>query len=178
VTNESELLWREDVASEAYIAGSPEKMNALSWSMPTIRHAVPEDAALITAHRREMYRDNNVRDESVLDAIDLEFGPWVTARLLDGRYVGLLLEEDGRVIAGTGIFFADFPPHWMDLLNVYTEPQARGNGYAKRLMEATLEECRKRGVPTVVLHASKFGRPIYEQLGFVQTDEMMLRLTL
>ena len=153
--------------------------------MPVIRYAVAEDAALITVHRREMYRDNNVRDASVLDAIDLEFEPWVTARLLDGRYVGLLLEEGGRVIAGTGIFFADFPPHWMDphpvrayLLNVYTEPQARGNGYAKRLMEATLEECRKRGVPTVVLHASKFGRPIYEQLGFVQTDEMMLRLTL
>jgi GNAT superfamily N-acetyltransferase len=124
--------------------------------MPVIRHAVPEDAALITAHRREMYRDNNVRDKNVLDAIDLEFEPWVTARLLDGRYVGLLLEEDGRAIAGTGIFFADFPPHWMDpppvrayLLNVYTEPQARGNGYAKRLIEATLDECRKRGVPTV-----------------------------
>lgn len=153
--------------------------------MPILRYAVRGDAALVTAHRHRMFDDNGCGTEEALTATDLEFEPWVRARLEDGRYVGLLLEEDGAVVAGAGIFFADFPPHWMDpqpvrayLLNVYTEPQARGNGYAKRLLQATLEECKKRSISTVVLHASKFGRPIYEQFGFEQTDEMMLRLGL
>ena len=151
--------------------------------MPTMRFATPEDAELITAHRHRMFGDNLFSSEEALSKADAQFTPWVRKRLKDGRYLGLLLEEDEQVVAGAGIFFADFPPHWMDaqpirayVLNVYTEPQHRGQGYAKRLMEAVLEECRRQGVPTVVLHASPQGRPVYDGLGFTPTDEMMLRL--
>ncbi len=148
-----------------------------------MRYATHRDAALITGHRHAMFRDNSVASEEALAATDAEFEPWVRERLKDGRYLGLLLEEQGSVVAGTGIFFADFPPHWMDpqplrayILNVYTIEQDRGRGYAKRLMEAAIEECGRRNVPTIVLHASPQGRPVYEKLGFASTDEMMLRL--
>jgi GNAT superfamily N-acetyltransferase len=151
--------------------------------MTTLRNATPQDAALITEQRHKMFGDNGFGSESALDAADARFEPWVRERLQDGRYVGLLLEEEGKVVAGAGIFFADFPPHWMDpqplrayVLNVYTSPESRGKGYAKRLMAAVLEECGKRGVPTVVLHASPMGKPVYEGMSFKATDEMMLRL--
>ncbi len=151
--------------------------------MPTLHYARPDDAALITQHRHRMFGDNAYTSEAALALSDAEFEPWVRARLEDGRYLGLLLEEVGQVIAGAGIFFADFPPHWMDpqplrayVLNVYTVPEHRGRGYAKQLMNSVLGECRQRNVPTIVLHASPLGRPIYEGLGFVATDEMMLRL--
>jgi hypothetical protein len=45
-------------------------------------------------------------------------------------------------------------------------------------MRHILEECRKRGVSTIVLHASPQGRPLYESLGFSQSDEMMIGLTI
>lgn len=132
-----------------------------------------------------MFADNGFAPEPTLAATDAAFEPWVRARLADGRYVGLLLEDQTGVLAGAGIFFADFPPHWMDpqplrayILNVYTEPSVRGRGYAKQLMQAALEECRKCGISTAVLHASPQGRPVYEKLGFTATDEMMLRLNL
>jgi GNAT superfamily N-acetyltransferase len=159
--------------------------------MPKLRYATPEDAGLITRHRHSMFGDNAFTTEDALAAADVEFEPWVRVRLADGRYVGLLLEADdnvvasAEVVAGAGIFFADFPPHWMDpqpcrayVLNVYTAPGHRGHGHARRLMELVLAECRKRAVPTVVLHASPLGRPIYAGLGFTGTDEMMLRLDL
>lgn len=151
--------------------------------MPTVRYATTRDAALITEHRHKMFGDNHFTSEEDLARADVEFEPWVRERLADGRYTGLLLEENGRVVAGAGIFFADFPPHWMHsqpfrayVLNVYTAAEDRGKGYAKRLMQAVMEECRQRDVPTVVLHASPLGRPVYEKLGFTSTDEMMLRL--
>ena len=151
--------------------------------MPTLRYATPDDAALITEHRHRMFGDNSFTTEAALRAADAGFEPWVRLRLSDGRYIGLLLEEETGIVAGAGIFFADFPPHWMDpqalrayVLNVYTVPEARGKGYAKRLVQSVLEECRKRAVPTIVLHASPLGRPVYERLGFVSSDEMMLRL--
>ena len=151
--------------------------------MPTVRYATTKDAALITEHRHKMFGDNQFAPEPDLSRSDAEFEPWVREHIADGRYTGLLLEDNGGVVAGAGIFFADFPPHWMDpqplrayVLNVYTVPEARGRGYAKLLMQAVLDECTQRGVPTVVLHASPQGRPVYERLGFVTTDEMMLRL--
>ncbi len=151
--------------------------------MPTIRYATPDDAPLITAQRHSMFADNAFSTETALSASDLQFEPWVRLRLADGRYLGLLLEDGGQVVGGAGIFFADFPPHWMDpqpvrayVLNVYTAPAARGRGYARTLMERILAECKERGVPTVVLHASPQGRPLYETLGFTVSDEMMLRL--
>ena len=82
-----------------------------------------------------------------------------------------------------GMWMMDFPPHWMDaqpmrayLLNFYVEPAARGQGLAYRLLKTAVEEARGRGVKVVSLHASKFGRPIYERNGFEQSTEMMLRL--
>ncbi len=152
--------------------------------MPQIRRATTNDAALITAHRHSMFTDNEFSPESTLDAMDVNFEPWVRERLADSRYVGLLLEENGAVLAGAGVFFADFPPHYRHaepgrayLLNFWTAMEARGRGYAKQLVTACIEECRMRGSNVIVLHASPFGRPIYEKLGFTQTNEMMLTLT-
>ncbi len=151
--------------------------------MPILRRATEADAALITSHRHSMFTDNAFATEEQLDAMDANFLPWVRDRLRDGRYVGLLLEEDGAVLASAGVHFNDFPPHYLHtepgrayLLNFYTAAAARGRGYANQLLAASVEECRGRGVRVVVLHASPFGRPIYEKFGFRQTNEMMLNL--
>lgn len=151
--------------------------------MPTLRRATDADAVLITAHRHSMFTDNDFTTEERLDTMDANFLPWVRERLADGRYVGLLLEEDGIALASAGIHFNDFPPHFLHveagrayLLNFYTAAEARGRGYAKQLLAACVDECRARGVNVVVLHASPFGRPIYEKFGFTQTNEMMLKL--
>jgi GNAT superfamily N-acetyltransferase len=116
--------------------------------------------------------------------MDEAFEPWVKERLGDSRYLGLLVEDNNVVVAGAGAFFSDFPPHWRHaeatrayVLNVYTEPEVRGQGLAKRLMACILEECRKRGVSIVVLHASPQGRPLYESMGFWRSDEMMTGLS-
>jgi len=152
--------------------------------MPTIRRATPDDDALITRHRHLMFADNNFASEDRLTDMDATFEPWVRAHLADDSYIGLLLEDEEtkQVLASAGILFHDFAPHWMDiqpvrayLLNFYTVPEARGRGYSNQLLRAAVDECRNRGVAVVTLHASKFGRPIYEKFGFQQSTEMMFR---
>ncbi len=151
--------------------------------MVKIRMATVEDAGLITQHRHWMFDDNGFGAEGTLPVMDAAFEPWVMERLGDERYVGLLLEEEGQVVAGAGIFFMEFPPHWMDaqpmrayVLNVYVAPEARGKGFAKRLMEESIAVCENRGVGVVTLHASPMGRRIYEGMGFEPTGEMRIRL--
>jgi len=151
--------------------------------MPTLRRATPDDAPLITHQRHLMFADNNLATEARYTAMDLAFEPWVRTRLADGRYVGLFLEdEDHTILAACGIFYMDFPPHYLDLaptraylLNFYTAPQARGRGYAKQLLQLAVDECHARNVAVITLHASKFGRPIYEQFGFTQNNELILK---
>ncbi len=129
-----------------------------------------------------MFAANGFATEERLSEMDAVFEPWVRERLADGRYAGVLLEEDGVVLAGGGVFFGDFPPHYLHLepcrpylLNFYTADEARGRGFAKSILKACVDLCHERGYSVITLHASKFGRPIYERFGFEQTNEMMLK---
>ncbi len=149
----------------------------------TMRVATVDDAAMIAEHRNRMFADNGFATAERLGEMEAVFAEWVRARIADGRYVGMLLEEGGVCVAAAGIFFAEFPPHYLDLepvrpylLNFYTAPEWRGKGLAKRLVKACVELCRERGCKVVTLHASKFGRPVYEGFGFKQSNELMLRL--
>jgi GNAT superfamily N-acetyltransferase len=151
--------------------------------MPTLRRATINDAALITEHRHRMFAEMAVTTEARLREMDAAFLAWVRTHLAAATYVGLFLEEDSKVLSAGGIYFMAFPPGWMDpsplrayLLNFYTIPEARGRGYAKQILEAAVAECRTRGPRVITLHASSFGRPIYERFGFTPSAEMMLAL--
>jgi Predicted acetyltransferase len=145
------------------------------------RRATEADAELIGEQRRRMFEDSGQGNDARLKEVADKFVPWVRERLIDGRYVGWLTEDDGRVVAGAGVLFMDFPPHWMDpepvrayLLNVYVDPEFRGRGLARALLEIAVSDARRRGIKVVSLHASTFGRPLYERNGFKSTNEMIL----
>jgi len=156
--------------------------------MPTLRRATPDDAPTITAQRHQMFADNDLATEAAYNTMDLNFEPWVRERLADGRYVGLFFEEAAvaeaapTLLAACGIFFGDFPPHFLDpnpirayLLNFYTAPEARGRGLATQLLQHAVDEYHQQSVRVITLHASRFGKPIYEKFGFTQNNEMILR---
>ena len=101
-----------------------------------------------------------------------------------GEYLSwFAIAEDGAVAAGAGLWLMDWPAHMRGLsarrgniLNVYTVPEFRRRGLARRLMEAELGWCRVNGIDLVILHASSEGRALYESLGFQASDEMRIKL--
>jgi ribosomal protein S18 acetylase RimI-like enzyme len=147
------------------------------------RLATAADAELIGEHRRRMFVDMGRADDVRMQTMVANFVPWVRAKLENGSYVGWLIAEDERVMAGAGMWLMDFPPHWMDsqplrayLLNFYVDPAFRGKGLANELLQAAVNDARRRGIGVVSLHASNAGRPLYERNGFEPTNEMMLRM--
>lgn len=50
--------------------------------------------------------------------------------------------------------------------NVAVHPEARGRGIGTAVSRAALDALRRAGAVTVLLTATKLGRPIYEKLGF------------
>ena len=61
--------------------------------------------------------------------------------------------------------------------SVYTAPEYRRLGIARRLMTMLLDAARELGVHRLLLNSSDMGRPLYESLGFVTpTREMEINL--
>jgi GNAT superfamily N-acetyltransferase len=146
-----------------------------------IREATLDDLETILRHRRLMYEDMGHRDRAALEAmIEACRGP--LARWLDdGIYRGWLVERDGAVVAGGGLFItfvlpivADPQPRRAHILNVYTERTHRRQGLARGLMEWMVLWCRHRGFQAVTLDTSDDGRALYEELGFRPTRQMRL----
>ncbi|MBL8133397.1 MAG: GNAT family N-acetyltransferase [Anaerolineae bacterium] len=146
------------------------------------RQAVLDDLQTIGAQRRAMFTEMGV-DAAAVARQDEPFRRWAARLMREGQFVTWFALSDGVIVAGAGVWIHDWLPgiNTPDgvrgyICNVYTNPVHRGQGLARQLVLRCIEECRSRQVLVVALHASDAGRPVYEQLGFTQTNEMRLAL--
>ena len=151
----------------------------------TIREVRPEDLNEILLHRREMFFDMGQSDEAALEKMTETSRSFVKRCLEDGSYLGWFgVDDGGRVVAGVGLLITPWvsgpqtpdQTHRAYLLNVYTAPEYRNQGLARKLTTMAIEWCAANGFKRLWLHASDRGRRVYEALGFRSTNEMMLRI--
>jgi GNAT superfamily N-acetyltransferase len=150
----------------------------------TIRPATLADIPAISHHREQMFRDIGI--PARFDEMAVAVERWLGHALVDGTYRGwMAVDEDGAVVAGAGLIVIPWPPGPISMdprcgfiFNIYTDPAHRQRGLARRLVEAMHAWCRAEGLERTVLNASTFGRSLYESLGYVATDEPMMRLRL
>lgn len=121
---------------------------------------------------------------------------WIERELAGGTFFSWVVEVveappaaaqslEPEVVAGGGLQLRPLMPRpgfvrsepEALVLSMWTETAHRRQGLATLVMEAMLDWCRARGIRRVTLHASEMGRPIYERLGFGQTNEMRLELS-
>jgi predicted acetyltransferase len=102
------------------------------------------------------------------------------------EFIAWLAEMENKIIATSGLSFLQKPPHFINMtgkfayiMNMYTEPEWRRKGIGGQLLKKSFEEIKKRGIQSVVLHATPYGKPLYEKYGFRENDgdkEMILKL--
>lgn len=148
----------------------------------TLRTALPTDAETVQDQRDAMFTDMGQGgpglERARTSALD-----WHRRALASGLYRGFLVETGGEVVAGAGVLWQDLPPSPSTfsgrrayVLNVYVQPEHRGRGLSRRLLERVLDECRAQGVQVVTRHASEAARSLYERTGFKPTSELRLVL--
>jgi ribosomal protein S18 acetylase RimI-like enzyme len=149
----------------------------------TIRLATADDIETMIHHRCAMFAEMEWGDEASRALMNADFRGWALEHLQNGTFWTWLACDGEMVVSGAGIYHLDWPAGPTQnsyprayIYNVYTEPAYRRQGIARRLMEHALADMRARGIRTVGLHASDFGRRMYEQLGFEATNEMQLVL--
>lgn len=148
-----------------------------------VRPARADELSTVLHHRRQMYIDMGDDDMQALDEMERASREVFGDALRNGTYRGWFVESAGEVIAGGGVLLIPFQPSPRQphpfrpfIVNVYTEPPYRRRGLARRLLQEMVAWCRGQGYWAVSLHAAEEGRPLYESLGFLPTNEMRLKL--
>jgi GNAT superfamily N-acetyltransferase len=150
----------------------------------SIRPATIADIPHVVSQRERMFRDMGIAAD--FEAMRTAFERWLHEAIPSKTYLGwIAVSSTGDVAAGSGLIVIPWPPGpiTMDprcgfIFNVYTDPPHRRHGLARRMMEAMHQWCRAEGIERVVLNASTFGVPLYESMGYVVSEQPMMRVRL
>ena len=149
----------------------------------TIRRSTLLDLGLLVRHRRGMWSDIAQFSKADLDAADRAYRHWATTQMKSNRFAGFIVDVDGQPVASGCVWIMQVQPrpNWTGteaayLLSMYAEPTQRGRGHGARIVREAIRYAKGRGIHVMLLHASPFGEPIYQRLGFERTKEMRLFL--
>ena len=149
-----------------------------------IRRATPDDAALLAEHRALVWREVGDWEAEPMAAQVPVWTAWFHEAVADGTYVAFIAEENGEGIAsGAVLVHVAIPrPDWPSdregrVQSVYVVPHARRRGIARALMAEIVDYAHAAMLIRLMLHPSEEARPLYASLGFVQLDQMGLRLS-
>ena len=149
-----------------------------------IRPATIADIPHIVEHRAQMFREMAI--DAAFANMTTATDAWLRDAIPSKTYLGWIAQAaGGEVAAGGGLLVIPWPPGPLTMdprcgfvFNVYTQPAHRKQGLARRLMETMHDYCRAEGIERVILNASVFGKPLYESMGYLVTDEPMMRIKL
>ena len=149
------------------------------------REATLDDIPVLVRQRRLMWVEvTNAKDEKALDAMDEAYKKYLTKTLPAGTFKAWLIQtKNGRIIAGGGLAVYEQPPRPQDdtlryvyVHSIYTEPEYRRRGFARKILNKIVQYCRENEFKTLTLHAVEASRPLYESVGFKPTTEMRMFL--
>ena len=92
-------------------------------------------------------------------------------------FIGMLGEHNGRIVSAAYLIVLDYPiyPGLLNgkagkIINVYTYPEYRRKGIAKKLMEKLINEANIKGIKSIDLESSEDGHELYKKLGFIDDN--------
>ena len=150
----------------------------------TVRQATVTDVPELVRLRRMMLETMGYDDPAQLDAADAAATAYFTEAIPVRRFHGwLAVTSSGVAMSSGGVVIDEHPPGPGNLsgqigyiMNLVTIPRYRRRGLARRIMQAMLRWLAEQGIQVVTLHTTDMGQPLYEELGFVASNEMRLRL--
>ena len=157
---------------------------------PVERQAAAADIPTLVKHRRRMFEDmaaarGRTCQPGALDRMEEAYVEYLRRHFADGGIRAWLARSEGRVVASATVTFLAWPPipsagsvRVALLHSIYTLPEYRRRGHARRLVEAAIAYCRARNVPWITLGGTgtDAARGLYEPLGFKPAAVMRLDL--
>ncbi len=148
-----------------------------------MRRATVDDLDVLIRHRRGMWEEILEATPKEMDAADRAYRRWARERMRARELIGWIVEDGREPVASGCIWLMPSQPRpgWKGttapyLMSMFTEKAYRGQGHATRITREAIRWSKARGYTVLLLHASKYGKPIYLREGFLEGNEMRLRL--
>ncbi|MFI2607565.1 GNAT family N-acetyltransferase [Kitasatospora sp. NPDC018619] len=158
-------------------------MAAVAPGTATIREALrPGDLGAVAALHGVLYAREYGMDQTMEAYAATGMAELVVARAREGGAAPGCLwvaEVDGRVVGATGLTRAEERPGWGRLRWVILDPEARGRGLGRRLLETALDEARARSYEGVLLWTVaglQAAHHLYATAGFELTVSRPVRM--
>jgi ribosomal protein S18 acetylase RimI-like enzyme len=143
-------------------------------TMINIRRVEEYDIPAMTAARLAYLTEmQGERPESYLQELQRNLQSYFVQAMREGSFFALLAEKDGKVVSYGGMVLKKIPGDLNqssylegDILNMYTLPAYRRQGYSSMILQQLLTEAKTMGVSKVALHCSRDGEPLYRKFGF------------
>src|SRR6187402_2514608 len=140
-----------------------------------VRAATVQDASQIATHRARMFHDMGLLDETEIPLLRDASEPWFAGLIVDGGYVGWIVQHNDGVVGGGGMHLRTHGPmpgcfeagQSAHIANVYIEPAHRRRGLADVLMKDMIAWAESQGIKELTLTASEQGQSLYRRLGFL-----------
>jgi GNAT superfamily N-acetyltransferase len=150
-----------------------------------LKRASVDDLEVLVKHRECMWRDIHDDPDDKISLSSRLYRSWLRRKLKSGRVIAYIVaNEKGKPVASGCIWLqASLPaprrlrPLTPYIMSMYTASSYRKKGLATMVINEIINWCREQKYSQVRLHASDFGRPLYEKLGFKPTSEMRLELS-
>lgn len=143
------------------------------------RIASADDIGLLVGSRLDTLRAVNRLDAGYQFSND--FLDASRKYFLEGDQETVLAVDGGRVLGCATMCYISIMPTFSHptgrrahLMNVYTDPAARRQGIAYKMVSMLIGNAWARGATEISLDATEAGRPLYRKLGFRDSGECMV----
>ena len=148
----------------------------------TFRLTMPADVELLAQQRGAMFLAMGRIQENEVEPLVKASLEWFQGLIDRNEYVGWYALDGDRIVACGGIHLRDDPPRvgsyrigrWGHIINIFTEPEYRRRGLARRITQMILDWAEAEKLDRVTLTAAPAARGLYETLGFTATADMQL----
>jgi ribosomal protein S18 acetylase RimI-like enzyme len=147
--------------------------------------ATSEVDRIIAKHFYQLWLDNNVPVDLICDDwldITLEF---IQNARRDLKFRAFIAQVGDKIIGSVSCqLYAGLYPailkteqrNYGYIWNVYVQAEYRRQGIATELTQAAVDYLQSLNCTKAILNASPSGKPVYEKLGFIAGNEMVLNL--
>ncbi|KST67233.1 GNAT family N-acetyltransferase [Mastigocoleus testarum] len=151
-----------------------------------IRETTVREDFLIAKHFYEMWLDVGVPEDLIHSDWEDNTLTFIEQARQNLFYQGFVALVDGVIVGSASCqLFAGLYPNALKpeyrkygyIWGVYVEKPYRRQGIARKLTRKTIEYLQEIGCTRAVLNASPEGKPVYEGLGFINSNAMHLDLT-
>ena len=150
----------------------------------TIRKATEDDIPELVRQRRLMFESMGFDDLHKLQSTSELSSKFFLEQMQSNKFYGwVAITKKGRIACNAGVIIDHHSPEPNNLtgkiayiFNLYTLPEFRRQGIARKIMETILEWTNEKTISIVTLHATDDGEKLYKSIGFASSREMRLNI--